>query len=201
MSAFVTLSPRWLEKAKDVGARRFAYARQQGYQNQGGLDPDPMYDRIGAVGEAAVAKHFGEKWHQSVGKIDEPDVGRDIEVRTRSVYARNRNLYARPKDHDDRPYVLVHTVQGAEGVWLIGWRFAAEVKETGQWDEHSKRWYASPPYRPLYELEQRIREQNTPPHAMVHTCIVCGAYAMHGRGVALLKGREGTWYCGTHKPD
>jgi len=53
--------------------------------------------------------------------------------------------------------------------------------------------------RKLDEIEQPRKAPDYQP--LVFLCVVCGAYACFGYGVALRAGRVGTWYCRSHRPE
>jgi hypothetical protein len=59
----------------------------------------------GVCGEMAGAKALGRYWPASINTFDAPDIGKTIQVRTRSRH--DYELYVRPKDNPDYAYLLV----------------------------------------------------------------------------------------------
>lgn len=59
----------------------------------------------GACGEVAAAKAMGRFWSPTVNAFTAPDIGAEIQVRTRSEH--DYELYVRPKDNPAHLFVLV----------------------------------------------------------------------------------------------
>ncbi len=92
---------------------------------------DREQNDIQAAGaEIAVAKALNQYWCGGVNAFRQPDVGLNIEVR-RTKYPKGK-LAVRPRDHDDRPFVLV---RGAIPEFeVVGWIYGFEAKQD-RWKE------------------------------------------------------------------
>lgn len=96
----------------------------------------------GACGEIAAAKALRRYWEPTYNVFKDPDIrcpdlGYDIQVRTRS--RNDRELYIRPDDPDGDAYLLVTGKAPHFKVW--GYRFGIDRKE-GRWDNPGNRPYA-----------------------------------------------------------
>jgi hypothetical protein len=53
--------------------------------------------------------------------------------------------------------------------------------------------------KPKPKAPRMVRVQDSTAYAFIHECNVCGSpLAPYGEGVALSKGRPGTWFCRNH---
>ena len=139
----ITLSDDELDQAKRVGDGRNA-------ANTGSLDK-PYYHRelmqddetasfAAATAEAAVAKATGRQWHAKVWPAgehwkhrDEPDVGRNIEVRR--IREPNNGLVVREKDLNKGKVIFVAyplPETGFRQVDVIGWLRAEDAWDLGK---------------------------------------------------------------------
>lgn len=101
---------------------------------------DPMahwgYAAFGMMGEAAVAKYIDSYWSGGTPRIyTEPDVGKNIEVRTTAVKSAHLIVYA--DDKDDAPYILV--IAALPIFILVGWLPGRECKASQHWRENGVR--------------------------------------------------------------
>lgn len=106
----IALTARELAMGVDVGMQRLVASTEAGHNHastyQRGFLKRLEEETIGACGEIAFSKAFGQYWSPSVNTFHEiADVGRDIEVR--STRLNNGSLIVRNNDADDRWFVLV----------------------------------------------------------------------------------------------
>lgn len=125
MSVPITLTAAEIMQACTVGAMRQADSMAKGRKEAYGADGDPLYKHIlGAAGEIAVARVIGRYWGGDVGTFKSADIGRNIQVRTRSKH--DWDLLVRPDANDDDVYVLV---TGCPTHLVVrGWMKAARAK-------------------------------------------------------------------------
>jgi hypothetical protein len=156
------LSPEWEAKAIKIGEARNAYAksrRLERYGNDGGPS-DLIFDIRGAIAEAGVAKHYKQPWHANVGVLTGVDVGEIIEVRSRK-HGGDHNI--RPHDKRELPHVVVW-VYDDYSYDIRGWLFAYEGMRNktveDHWFEKNQCWYVPPPFRPLEELAELLKNES-----------------------------------------
>jgi hypothetical protein len=123
----VTLTPAEVMQAALCGVMRQAKSmhgrERNGYE---GMDNYDAWSRHieGAAGECATAKVLGRYWPASLNTFDGPDLGENIQVRTRS--RPEYELIVRPVARDADLYVLV---TGRIPQFLVcGWLLAREAK-------------------------------------------------------------------------
>lgn len=141
----VHLSAADIEMCAEVGMRRQGYAVRAQLAELGRVTGRPLDNHvIGATGEFAVARALGLPWQHNVGTITAPDIGRNIEVRTRLMpCAGDLVLTHRDRDKKDRPYVLVHITMdpgvGRPRLWpeayVMGWIFGGDGIRRRFWRE------------------------------------------------------------------
>jgi hypothetical protein len=152
----VTLSEIWVNRAIEIGKDRHAYARAKKLKHRGPTEDIAEHHIMGALGEAAVAKHFRLPWKPAVGIVGGVDVGGIIEVRATRIPGLG-DLRIEPPDKDDLPYVLVH-MRDDNTAKLVGWLYGREGKSNEKfWNAKSGAWWVKPPYRPISELMGIIR--------------------------------------------
>lgn len=107
---WVTLTNRELTMAAECGIMRNIACMIAGRQPANGFDTekgdDPWSIHIeGACGEVGVAKLLGRFWSPTVNTFKAPDIGKTIQVRTRSKHS--YDLYVRPDDNENNTFVCV----------------------------------------------------------------------------------------------
>jgi hypothetical protein len=128
----IKLSFMEMALASYVGTQRKTWAVFKGLDGKhGALEGEGTWetDVIASQCELAVAKATKLYWHASVGRVDEPDVGGYIEVR--SIRERSHRLVLNKPDSDDAPYVLVF----AQPPYfeIMGWCYGREAKLEANW--------------------------------------------------------------------
>lgn len=143
----------WQELALcgDVGVRRQVAAFAKNLEQYGKPDgTEPLFEHHigGAISEFAVARFLNLFWEPSIGAIETVDVGGLVEVRMRLLPGTGGDLAMRPKDHDEKPYVLVHVYrERPHQPEIIGWLLGREGKRPGQALEPKRKvWFIPPPY-------------------------------------------------------
>jgi hypothetical protein len=111
---WVTLTNRELAMGAECGIMRNIACLISGREPANGFDADKGDDAWkihieGACGEIAVAKLLGRFWSPTVNTFKAPDIGKKIQVRTRSKH--HYDLYVRPETDDPE-----HTFVLATGV-------------------------------------------------------------------------------------
>ena len=113
-----------------VGRQRFEHARKNNLEaGQGTSKGNRNADNHirGARGELAASIMLNVCWRPNIGQTKEPDIGRNIEVKTTD--RPDGRLIVKPDDHakDDAPYVLVFFRD--VHFELVGWEYAGEAKK------------------------------------------------------------------------
>lgn len=140
----------WIGEQRYLGNRK---AKRRGKHGVSSFATEP--DRIGTVGELAVAKALN-LWWSGLAKRGEPDVGGCVEVRT--VSKPTYRLLVHKNDPDDLPFVLVAPKkQGGRKYVLRGWIMGGEAKREAWWQKlrgDRKHCYAVPhdELRPMSEI-------------------------------------------------
>lgn len=104
----ITLTNREMAMGADCGLMRNIAALIDQREDAHGFDDADGGWNVhieGACGEIAVAKALGRFWSPSVNTFAAPDIGHDIQVRTRSRH--DYDLLIRPKDKPQHLFVLV----------------------------------------------------------------------------------------------
>lgn len=123
----VTLSPVEMALAATAGGIRHAESLMRGRRDAHGLPEEADGLRLhvdGAAGEIAVAKLLGRYWGGDVGTFKRADLGRGVQVRTRSRH--DYELLVRPDDPDDHAFVLV--TGSPPRLAVRGWIWGQEAK-------------------------------------------------------------------------
>jgi hypothetical protein len=124
---------RCLHNLKD--GRKDANGAEKAY----GIGAD--FHVMGAIGEAAVAKHYGILWEpMAFGRID---VG-DLEVRATDYHL--GRLVLHPNDRNSCPYILAR-LHKLPVVVLVGWMIGEDAKRDEWWGECNP---AKPNGRPAF---------------------------------------------------
>lgn len=119
----LSVALEWYEitAAAQVAVLRNVEALRQGKRSKRGKDAQWERHVLGALGECAFCKATGRYWSGSVNSYqEESDVGKTLQVRTRSSHS--YDLIIRSEDKDEDVFVLVtggpaeFTVHG----WLLG---------------------------------------------------------------------------------
>lgn len=134
-----------IEFAKLLGIERHHGALGSGRKDAHGFDGDPLEIHIaGVAGEMAFCKCLGMYFMPTIDTYKSPDVGDNIQVRTRSE--KWHDLLVRPNDKDEDKFVLV---VGKMPIFsVIGWAYGSEAKH--------KKWLQSYGDRPpAYFMPQR----------------------------------------------
>lgn len=110
----------------------------------------------GAMGEAACAKALGTYNPMTVNTFKGPDIGKKIQVRTRSRAC--YDLIVRANDDDDEAFILVtgtcpkYTVRG----WCWG-REAKQARHLKNHGGHGEAWFVPAEHlRPIAELPKDV---------------------------------------------
>ena len=142
----VSLDPGEMAIAACVGAGRQRQALAKGYENKHGFRGLGWSEHIeGAAGEMAVAKHFGMYWGGAYNSWKGADLGKNIQVRTRSEPW--HELIVRDDDSDDDVFVLV--TGRAPNFVLHGWILGRDAKTPSWHQSHGNRppaYFISPDY-------------------------------------------------------
>ena len=120
------------EVAVRVGIAQQKRAERRGYSDKWNkdrkarsFDEGAIAHIIGAAGEIAFCRWYGVEYEPRMNGFKGPDVGTNIQVRTR----RNRNdLFIRPLDANKHIYVLA-LVDGFRDFYLAGWIVGADGKK------------------------------------------------------------------------
>lgn len=88
----------------------------------------------GCLGEMAVAKEYNLFWNANLGVIAPGDIGRKVEVRTRSRH--HYDLILHPSDPDGSVFVLLTGTNGS--YTLHGWLLGIEGKQQRYWADPAK---------------------------------------------------------------
>jgi len=119
----------WFEvsRAALVGVSRNVEALRKGLQNSRPTNENEWHIHIlGALGECAFAKATGRYWSGSVNTFKSGgDIGKNIQVRTRSKHC--YDLIVREGDKDGDVFVLV--TGGPHEYEIRGWMSAEEAKQ------------------------------------------------------------------------
>ena len=139
----ITLSDDELDQAKRVGDGRNAAntaSPDKPYYHRELMQDDETASFAAATAEAAVAKATGRQWHAKVWPAgehwkhrDEPDVGRNIEVRR--IREPNNGLVVREKDLNKGKVIFVAyplPETGFRQVDVIGWLRAEDAWDLGK---------------------------------------------------------------------
>jgi hypothetical protein len=139
----ITLSDDELEQAKRVGDGRNAAntgSPDKPYYHRELMQDDETASFAAACAEAAVAKATGRQWHAKVWPAgehwkhrDEPDVGRNIEVRR--IREPNNGLVVREKDLNKGKVIFVAyplPETRFRQVDVIGWLRAEDAWDLGK---------------------------------------------------------------------
>lgn len=139
----ISLTDEELEKAKTVGDGRNAQnerSRDAAYYDRALMQDDETASFAAAVAECAVAKATGRVWHAKVWPAaehwkhrDEPDVGKNIEVRR--IREPQNGLVVREKDlNKDKVIFVAYPIPetGFREVEVIGWLRAEDAWEKGE---------------------------------------------------------------------
>lgn len=124
----VSLSLEEAKMAYAVAVDRQLDAMRRGLHGRHGAGEDLEISiglhLIGAAGEIAVAKALGVYWPPSVGTFKAPDLGSEVQVRTRTND--KHDLIIRPEDSDDDFFVLA--VGRLPVFRIVGWIYGAYAK-------------------------------------------------------------------------
>jgi hypothetical protein len=123
-----------------VGVMRNIEDILAGRKHRGGAQPKDgwRYNIEGACGELVVAKYLRTPWSGALGDLKAADVGRRIQVRTRSRH--DYELFVYRNDPPEHAFVLVTGL--APRFVLRGWCYGSEGKEWGRWWAPPGREYA-----------------------------------------------------------
>jgi hypothetical protein len=142
-----------LEVARTVGITRANYAFSRDLKNFGNdlLQSEQMANHIrGARCERAVEHYTGLPWHPAVGMLGGPDVGENIQVRSRP-YPPGGDLAFRPaRDADHHPFVLVWDC--GDEFLILGWLWGYECRASSARLFPAGYKYVPPPYRDIATL-------------------------------------------------
>jgi hypothetical protein len=170
---YITLTSEEMEEVTSVGISRNNRALSDGRIPMHGVEvKDERAHITGALGEYALANHFGLPWMGDLGHPDRgiPDVG-GCHVRTvvHRLYDRMlRGLLLHEEDADDEPFVLVMQVDPSR-FRIVGWRYAHEGKHPYYWWTKTDRpCYRVPQedLRPMSDLPDRFSRLGPAPGAV-----------------------------------
>lgn len=121
----MTLEWYEISRAALVGVSRNVEAMRMGCHNRRTASDDWSIHVVGALGECAFAKASGRYWSGGVNTFKATaDIGRSIEVRTRSSHS--YDLIVRDADADDSAFVLV--TGGPRDFVVHGWMRGRDAK-------------------------------------------------------------------------
>lgn len=124
--------------ATNLGFERDAEVQRNDRHDAHGLegDGDSLFRHInGAGGEIAVAKWRGIYFLPTINTFKSPDIGKNIQVRTRSRH--DWDLLVRPEAKDHEIYICV--TGRLPDYCLRGWLWAHEAKRPEYWKNHGQR--------------------------------------------------------------
>lgn len=128
----VTLTLEECKIAYATAIDRQADAMRRGLRGKHGADDDLELSiglhLTGAAGEIAVAKALGVYWAPSVGTFKAPDLGSNVQVRTRTNDS--HDLIVRSDDSSSDYFVLV--IGRLPVFRIVGWILGADAKRE-QW--------------------------------------------------------------------
>jgi hypothetical protein len=127
-----------MELAVGVGVRRQLAALRDNRPDKHGYEGDGFSIHIhGAGGEMAFAKFAGLYWNGSVDTFKSPDLGSNIQVRTRSGVGGREDLIVRANDRSEDVFVLV--VGQMPNYTVVGWRSGMFCKKPAYAREYGGR--------------------------------------------------------------
>ena len=131
----IELSPAEMLQAAMAGVMRHVENTKNKKAPTYGINPSRDWQAHieGALGECAVAKALNQYW-AGKGKIGDPDVGLNLQVRTSS--RDNGDLILHPGDKDDVAYILVNGLNGKYNI--KGWIFGSIGKNEAYWRDPAK---------------------------------------------------------------
>lgn len=140
----ITVKLDWAERlmAIVVGGERTIQDEAMHLKGAHGVDETcPECDLTGAIGEIALAKHFGVFWSGTVGQLNLPDVG---DVQVRATTNANGNLFiakavkpnGKPGDNPNHRFYFA-VVRRAGYVDLHGWILGREAQVPEFWKDPS----------------------------------------------------------------
>jgi hypothetical protein len=142
-----------LSRAALVGVSRNVEALRKGCQNRMPINDEWGIHILGACGECAFAKGTNRYWNGGVNTFKGSDVGKNIQVRTRSHH--HYDLIVRRSDHDTDVFVLV--TGGPHEFALRGWILASDAKQQKYMANHGGHGEAYfVPQSDLHSIEQLI---------------------------------------------
>ena len=142
-----------LSRAALVGVSRNVEAMRKGCVNRMPISDEWGIHILGALGEAAFAKGTNRYWNGGVNTFKGSDVGKNIQVRTRSQHS--YELIVRRADHDSDIYVLV--TGGPQVFVLRGWMLCSDAKQDKYLANHGNHGEAFfVPQCDLHPIEQLI---------------------------------------------
>lgn len=121
--------------ARFIGRRRHGEALRHGWPDKHGCVSGLEGHVLGAAGEMVCAKALGRYWEPRVNTFKAADLGRRLQVRTRSRH--DYDLIIRKDDNDDDAFALVTHEVGGFCLW--GWTFARDGKFPGFLQTHGGR--------------------------------------------------------------
>lgn len=133
----VTLTNREMAMGADCGVMRNIAAMVDNRENAYGFDEEYGWNAHieGACGEIAAAKVLGRFWSPTVNTFKAPDIGANIQARTRSRH--DYELIIRPKDNPDNLFVLVTGI--APNFTVRGYHVGREAKRDEWKHDHGAR--------------------------------------------------------------
>ncbi len=142
-----------MSRAALVGVSRNVEALRKGCQNRMPINDEWGIHILGACGECAFAKGTNRYWNGGVNTFKGSDVGKNIQVRTRSHH--HYDLIVRRSDHDTDVFVLV--TGGPHEFALRGWILASDAKQQKYMANHGGHGEAYfVPQSDLHSIEQLI---------------------------------------------
>ena len=142
-----------LSRAALVGVSRNVEALRKGCQNRMPINDEWGIHILGACGECDFAKGTNRYWNGGVNTFKGSDVGKNIQVRTRSHH--HYDLIVRRSDHDTDVFVLV--TGGPHEFVLRGWILASDAKQQKYMANHGGHGEAYfVPQSDLHPIEQLI---------------------------------------------
>lgn len=162
----ITLTQAELDDAYDLGERRNHEAIAQGKKDahgfKGSAEAGLECHKLGAAGELAASKALGMPWERRINNFELPDLGDNIDVKTRPSNPWKVDLQVRPKAKNHR--IFVHVVRLSEFEFRVhGWLYGHEAKRVSPFTDHRPPVYYTPiiDLRPLQDLLVMIQAGET----------------------------------------
>lgn len=126
-----------LDSVELAEADKYARIRREFHRGEGATVP--WEERMGTIGEIAVAKHFNlfDQWKENVAyKLQFREIPADVgdNIQVRAIDTGSHGLAVRKSDPIDQAYVLALVAPDTlPVVYLLGWAWGHAVTTRGRW--------------------------------------------------------------------